>query len=91
MSRLPHEVFSLILYTDPMEPEVILVALLEALNDGAEGLVEELAGALRDVRWIEPVVAAWRADASLIRSSAEAAMRWMDEVALPTVRATAAH
>jgi hypothetical protein len=73
-----------------MEPEVILVALLEALNDGADGLVEELAGALRDVRWIEPVVTAWRADAELIRSSASAAMRWMDEVALPTVRATAA-
>ena len=48
-----------------------------------------LAGALRDAAWIEPVVARWRADAALIRSSAEAAMRWMDEVALPTVRATA--
>ncbi len=76
-------------YISRMEPEVILVALVEALNEGAEGLVEELAGALRDAAWIEPVVARWRADAALIRSSAEAAMRWMDEVALPTVRATA--
>ncbi|QUD86633.1 hypothetical protein [Phenylobacterium montanum] len=72
-----------------MEPEVILVALVEALHDGADGLVEELAGALRDAAWIEPVITRWRADAALIRTSAEATLRWIDEVALPTVRATA--
>jgi len=70
-----------------MEPEVILVALLEALNEGAEGLVDELAGALRDLRWIEPLITAWKADSAMLRFSTEAMVRWFDEVALPTVRA----
>ena len=70
-----------------MEPEVILVALLEALNEGAEGLVDELAGALRDLRWIEPLITAWKADSAMLRFSTEARVRWFDEVALPTVRA----
>jgi hypothetical protein len=70
-----------------MEPEVILVALLEALNEGAEGLVEELAGGLRELRWVEPLISAWRADAASLRFSTEAMVRWFDEVALPTVRA----
>ena len=70
-----------------MEPEVILVALLEALNEGAEGLFEELAGQLRELRWVEPLVSAWKADSESLRYSTEAAVRWFDEVALPTVRA----
>ncbi|MDR3507586.1 MAG: hypothetical protein P4L64_06775 [Caulobacteraceae bacterium] len=66
---------------------MILIALLEALNEGAEGLVEELSTQLRDVRWIEPIVAAWRLDADKIRSSAEAAMQWLEEVAMPKIQA----
>lgn len=72
-----------------MEPEVILLALLEALNDGAEGLVEELSGPMRDQRWLEPLLTAWRADSAALRFSTEAAIRWFEEVALPTVRANA--
>lgn len=73
-----------------MEPEMILVALLEALNEGAEGLVDELAGQLRDLRWIEPLISAWKADAASLRFSTEAAIRWFEDVALPTVRANSA-
>ncbi len=72
-----------------MEPEVILLALLEALNDGAEGLVEELSGQLRDQRWVEPLLSAWRSDSAALRFSADAAIRWFEDVALPTVRANA--
>ena len=69
---------------------MILVALLEALNEGAEGLVDELAGQLRDLRWIEPLISAWKADAASLRFSTEAAIRWFEDVALPTVRANSA-
>lgn len=73
-----------------MEPEIILVALLEALNDGAEGLVDELAGQLRDIRWIEPLISAWKTDQASLRFSTEAAIRWFDEVAVPMARSNGA-
>lgn len=77
-------------YNPVMEPEVILFALLEALNEGAEGLVEELAGHLRDLLWFEPLIKAWKTDQASIRVSTEAAVRWFEEVAMPTVRANGA-
>jgi hypothetical protein len=42
---------------------------------------------LRELRWVEPLISAWRADAASLRFSTEAMVRWFDEVALPTVRA----
>ncbi len=73
-----------------MEPELILLALLEALNEGAEGLVDELAGALRDLRWIEPLISAWKRDSASLRFSTEASLRWFEDVAVPTARANGA-